>query len=250
MYENITTAYYRNMQPDDVTHAGSEGWNDAPVPGWGVNPARVGPPVLGALEAESPIVSAIERAAKSSVFTTRPVPTPFVPYPVHREVPGVYFDEVASTNTAPWGIFPHQRAYGAYYEDQPLRPVSGLGAYYAEAPLRAVSGLGETPLTTTATPAGARIAVGGVMLAITIGFAIGVPIALGGLGYWFGGKIAPTPASKKSYQWGGAAANIAFPVLGPAALALVAAMQKGDVRSNPRKKRKKSPKRRARRRAR
>lgn len=120
-----------------------------------------------------------------------------------------------------------------------------LGAYYTEAPLRAVSGLGADPVVLNLQPAsdtspvpaapalvkaavgtGTGFAIGGVMLAV----ALGLPLVLGGLGYWYGGKIAPSPSQKKTYQWGSAAANIVFPILGPAALALVAAANSSETR--------------------
>jgi hypothetical protein len=135
MYEVTRDRFYRVFQPDDPTHAGSPGWSQAPVPGWGVNPVRVGPPAFGAVAAavESPLVAAIQQAAKSTVFLTRESPAAYVP-PVHRQVPAQMFNELIHT-AAPWGTFPNQRAY------------NGIGAYYVEAPLRAVAGLGAEEIT-------------------------------------------------------------------------------------------------------
>ena len=130
----------------------------------------------------------------------------------------------------------------------------GIGAYYAEAPLRAVSGLGATVpggivttssaspaplirsnnLTTTNTlkqAAGVGIAGGAILAAVLV-----VPAALGGLGYWIGGKVAPTPAAKKTYQWSGAAANIIAPGIGLLAVALIGAAQAPSMATNPRKR--------------
>lgn len=45
-YSEIKPEYYRMFQPDSPWHAGSSGWKDAPVPGWGRNPNLVGPPRL------------------------------------------------------------------------------------------------------------------------------------------------------------------------------------------------------------
>jgi hypothetical protein len=45
-YAEIKPEYYRMHQPDSPWHAGSEGWKDAPWPGWGQNPNLVGPPRL------------------------------------------------------------------------------------------------------------------------------------------------------------------------------------------------------------
>lgn len=35
------------LQPESAWHAGAEGWSVAPYPGWGSNPALVGPKRLG-----------------------------------------------------------------------------------------------------------------------------------------------------------------------------------------------------------
>lgn len=42
-YARITPDYYRMGMPDSPYHAGSPGWKDAPVPGWGQNPGVMGP---------------------------------------------------------------------------------------------------------------------------------------------------------------------------------------------------------------
>lgn len=42
-YAEIKPDYYRMFQPDSPWHAGSAGWKSAPWPGWGRNPALVGP---------------------------------------------------------------------------------------------------------------------------------------------------------------------------------------------------------------
>lgn len=134
----------------------------------------------------------------------------------------------------------------------------GLGAYYAEAPLRAVAGLGDTVpggvvTTSSASPAalisaseanalkqaaGVGVAGGAILAAVVV-----VPAVLGGIGYWIGGKVAPTPATKKTYQWSGAAANIVAPGLGLLALALIGAAQAPTMASNPRRRRRRSSRR-------
>lgn len=43
-YVSVTPDYYKMLQPDGPWGAGSPGWSRAPVPGWGQNPNRVGPP--------------------------------------------------------------------------------------------------------------------------------------------------------------------------------------------------------------
>ena len=156
MYEVTRQRFFSVMQPDDPTHAGSPGWSHAPVPGWGVNPVRVGPPTLGEVAAavESPLVAAIQQAAKTSIFQTRESPSAYVP-PVHRQVPAQMFNELIH-NAAPWGTFPRGRAY------------NGLGAYYVEAPLRAVSGLGVEEITEEEEG--------------SAGSGLGVPLLLGALG--------------------------------------------------------------------
>jgi len=45
-YVALNPSYYRMLQPGDPWHAGAEGWSVAPVPGWGQNPALVGPSML------------------------------------------------------------------------------------------------------------------------------------------------------------------------------------------------------------
>lgn len=154
MYEVTRERFYSVLQPDDPTHAGSPGWSQAPVPGWGVNPVRVGPPAFGEVAAavESPLVAAIQQAAKTAIFQTRESPSAYVP-PVHRQVPAQMFNELIHT-AAPWGIFPNQRAY------------DGLGAYYMEEPLRAVSGLGTEEVSEEESSGGG----------------LGVPLLLGALG--------------------------------------------------------------------
>lgn len=124
----------------------------------------------------------------------------------------------------------------------------GIGAYYVEAPLRAVSGLGATVpggivTTSSASPAplirssNLESAAGvGLAGAAILAAVVAVPAVLGGLGYWIGGKVAPTPAAKKTYQWSGAAANIIAPGIGLLALALIGAAQAPSMASNPRKR--------------
>ncbi len=46
-YVAINSSYYQMNNPESAWHAGSSGWSMAPVPGWGVNPAQVGPKRLG-----------------------------------------------------------------------------------------------------------------------------------------------------------------------------------------------------------
>jgi len=42
-YYGIPPAYYEEFQPGTPWHQGARGWSRAPVPGWGANPALVGP---------------------------------------------------------------------------------------------------------------------------------------------------------------------------------------------------------------
>ena len=46
-YVAINPSYYQMLQPTGPWHAGAPGWSVAPVPGWGENPALVGPKRLG-----------------------------------------------------------------------------------------------------------------------------------------------------------------------------------------------------------
>jgi len=46
-YVALNTSYYQMLNPESAWHAGAEGWSMAPVPGWGENPALVGPKRLG-----------------------------------------------------------------------------------------------------------------------------------------------------------------------------------------------------------
>jgi hypothetical protein len=139
-----------------------------------------------------------------------------------------------------------------------------VGAYYVEAPLRAVAGLGATATTTSSaspvmlTKATATsptlvsdsdlrkvrsVASIGLTGGLILAAVVAVPAALGGIGYWIGGKVAPTPAAKKTYQWSGAAANIVAPGLGLLALALIGAAQAPTMASNPRRRRRRSSRR-------
>lgn len=46
-YVKLHPSYYQMFQPESAWHAGAEGWSVAPYPGWGQNPALVGPKRLG-----------------------------------------------------------------------------------------------------------------------------------------------------------------------------------------------------------
>ncbi len=46
-YVKLNPSYYQMFQPEGAWHAGAEGWSVAPYPGWGQNPALVGPKRLG-----------------------------------------------------------------------------------------------------------------------------------------------------------------------------------------------------------
>ncbi len=46
-YVALQPSYYQMFQPEGAWHAGAEGWSVAPYPGWGQNPALVGPKRLG-----------------------------------------------------------------------------------------------------------------------------------------------------------------------------------------------------------
>lgn len=42
-YVRLNPSYYQMLQPESPWHPGGQGWSTAPVPGWGENPALVGP---------------------------------------------------------------------------------------------------------------------------------------------------------------------------------------------------------------
>lgn len=42
-YVALKPSYYQMLNPEGPWHAGAPGWSVAPVPGWGQNPALVGP---------------------------------------------------------------------------------------------------------------------------------------------------------------------------------------------------------------
>lgn len=46
-YVALNPSYYQMLQPESAWHPGAEGWSVAPYPGWGENPALVGPKRLG-----------------------------------------------------------------------------------------------------------------------------------------------------------------------------------------------------------
>jgi hypothetical protein len=46
-YVAIKPSYFQMLQPESAWHPGAEGWSVAPYPGWGENPALVGPKRLG-----------------------------------------------------------------------------------------------------------------------------------------------------------------------------------------------------------
>ena len=46
-YVALNPSYYQMLQPTSAWHPGAEGWSVAPYPGWGENPALVGPKRLG-----------------------------------------------------------------------------------------------------------------------------------------------------------------------------------------------------------
>jgi hypothetical protein len=46
-YVALNPSYYQMLQPEGAWHAGAPGWSEAPFPGWGENPALVGPKRLG-----------------------------------------------------------------------------------------------------------------------------------------------------------------------------------------------------------
>lgn len=46
-YVALNPSYYQMLQPDSAWHPGAPGWSVAPYPGWGENPALVGPKRLG-----------------------------------------------------------------------------------------------------------------------------------------------------------------------------------------------------------
>lgn len=42
-YVALKPSYYQMLNPESAWHPGAPGWSTAPVPGWGQNPALVGP---------------------------------------------------------------------------------------------------------------------------------------------------------------------------------------------------------------
>lgn len=251
MFQTITPEFYRVFQPDHFTHAGSPGWSHAPVPGWGVNPNRVGPPMLGDAGAspaspappagltQEQLQKALQMAAKQLVFTTRPPPAPFVPYPTMREVPSTMFQHAVTQSVAPWGRFPQGGAYGIPRPATPytyLHPIQGLGAYFANRELQQIQGLGQD--VQPSAPPNPTVAIGAVLGAVALGALAYIGI-VGGLGYWIGGLIAPSESQKKTYRWGGAAANLVMPGVGLLALALIAAAS-GRVQENRSRRRHKT----------
>jgi hypothetical protein len=42
-YVAINPTFYQMLQPESPWHPGAPGWSTAPFPGWGENPALVGP---------------------------------------------------------------------------------------------------------------------------------------------------------------------------------------------------------------
>lgn len=46
-YVKLNPSYYQMLQPESAWHPGAEGWSVAPYPGWGQNPALIGPKRLG-----------------------------------------------------------------------------------------------------------------------------------------------------------------------------------------------------------
>lgn len=42
-YVALKPSYYQMLNPESPWHPGAPGWSVAPVPGWGENPALVGP---------------------------------------------------------------------------------------------------------------------------------------------------------------------------------------------------------------
>lgn len=47
-YVALNPSFYQMLNPESAWHPGAEGWSVAPVPGWGENPALVGPARLAA----------------------------------------------------------------------------------------------------------------------------------------------------------------------------------------------------------
>lgn len=102
-------------------------------------------------------------------------------------------------------------ALGAYYPRQVTRPISKGAAMVATVNPMAGAALGVSPLAV------AGLGVGAMALVITAYVA-----AMGGLGYWLGGKLAPDGDDDTAYKWGGAIANVLAPGLGIGAVALIA----------------------------
>jgi hypothetical protein len=229
VYQPITPEFYRILQPNDLTHAGSTGWSRAPVPGWGANPLRMGPPMLGAAP---PILTPVKFPKPLPLFTKKkrkplprviaipPTPKPR-PYPVHRFVPKIRFADFAYVVSGATGRFPKGPAYMAPPSRECTFCFNGLGMTPVPESTTAQTQRGHW----TTHPALPFLAVGGGALAL-IGIYLGIA---GGIGYAVGSALSNDPRKKKKYRTAGAVGNILMPGVGLIIGTGLVAMQEKDI---------------------
>lgn len=103
---------------------------------------------------------------------------------------------------------------GAYYPYRQNKRVGAPAAIAGTVNPALGAALGVSPL------AAAGLGVGGAALILTAYVA-----AMGGLGYWLGGKLSPDE-DDSTYKWAGAVGNVLAPGIGLGAVALVALLKK------------------------
>lgn len=111
---------------------------------------------------------------------------------------------------------PAQGQFGSYYPANPVQPVSKGAAIAATVNPVAGAALGVGPLQAAGLSTG-------VSALIITGYILG----MGGLGYWLGGKLAPTE-NDAPYKWGGAVGNVLVPGVGLGVVALIAMLKDRD----------------------
>lgn len=113
------------------------------------------------------------------------------------------------------GFDPSMGGMGAYYPSHQNRRVGAPSAIASTMNPALGAAMGMSPLTS------AGIGVGGAALILT-----GYLAAMGGLGYWLGGKLAPEEDDSNTYKWAGAVGNVLAPGIGLGAVALIAMLKK------------------------
>ena len=103
---------------------------------------------------------------------------------------------------------------GAYYPSSG-KPVSAGSAIAAT--VSPVAGLGMGPLSAAGFGVGTIALVGLVYV-----------VALGGAGYYLGGKFAPSAKQEEAYKWIGAVSNVVLPGLGLLGLGLASTLSSDD----------------------